>query len=114
RRGRIIATASIITEVADFGGNCFSVCAASKGGIIAMMRPLAAEAASLTAVSIPGEAATLPAQATAKAAREVGFEAAEAESVTAALEAIIAREPHARVLICGSLYLAGSVLRESV
>ena len=82
--------------------------------IAGYLRPLAAEAASLTAVSIPGEAATLPAQATAKAAREVGFEAAEAESVTAALEAIIAREPHARVLICGSLYLAGSVLRESV
>jgi len=82
--------------------------------IAGYLRPLAAEAASLTAVSIPGEAATLPAQATAKAAREVGFEAAEAESVPAALEAIIAREPHARVLICGSLYLAGSVLRESV
>ena len=82
--------------------------------IAGYLRPLAAEAASLTAVSIPGEAATLPAQATAKAAREVGFEAAEAESVTAALEAIIACEPHARVLICGSLYLAGSVLRESV
>ena len=82
--------------------------------IAGYLRPLAAEAASLTAVSIPGEAATLPAQATADAAREVGFETAEAESVTAALEAIIAREPHARVLICGSLYLAGSVLRESV
>lgn len=82
--------------------------------IAGYLRPLAAEAASLTAVSIPGEAATLPAQATAEAAREVGFEAAEAGSVTAALEAIIAREPHARVLICGSLYLAGSVLRESV
>lgn len=82
--------------------------------IAGYLRPLAAEAASLTAVSIPGEAATLPAQATAKAAREVGFEAAEAGNVSAALEAIIAREPHARVLICGSLYLAGSVLRESV
>lgn len=82
--------------------------------IAGYLRPLAAEATSLTAVSIPGEAATLPAQATADAAREVGFETAEAESVTAALEAIIAREPHARVLICGSLYLAGRVLRESV
>ena len=82
--------------------------------IAGYLRPLAAEAASLTAVSIPGEAATLPAQATAEAAREGGVETAEAASVTAALEAIIAREPHARVLICGSLYLAGSVLRESV
>ncbi len=82
--------------------------------IAGYLRPLAAEAASLTAVSIPGEAATLPAEATAKAARDVGFETAEAENVTAALKAIIAREPHARVLICGSLYLAGSVLRENV
>ena len=82
--------------------------------IAGYLRPLAAEAASLTAVSIPGEAATLPAEATANAARDVGFETAEAENVTAALKAIIAREPHARVLICGSLYLAGSVLRENV
>ena len=42
RQGRIIATGSCITEVADFGGNCYSVCAASKGGIIAMLRPMAA------------------------------------------------------------------------
>jgi dihydrofolate synthase / folylpolyglutamate synthase len=82
--------------------------------IAGYLRPLAAEAASLTAVSIPGEAATLPAEATAKVARDVGIEAGEAENVTAALKAIIARGPHARVLICGSLYLAGSVLRENV
>lgn len=82
--------------------------------IAGYLRPLAAEAASLTAVSIPGEAATLPAEATAKVARDVGIEAGEAENVTAALKAIIARDPHARVLICGSLYLAGSVLRENV
>lgn len=60
-RGRVIATASIITEVADFGGNRFSVCAASKGGIIAMLRPLAAEVArhgvTVNAVS-PGYIAT--------------------------------------------------------
>ncbi|UWR33400.1 bifunctional folylpolyglutamate synthase/dihydrofolate synthase [Sulfitobacter sp. W027] len=82
--------------------------------IAGYLRPLAAEAASLTAVSIPGEAATLPAEATAKVAHDVGIEAGEAENVTAALKAIIARDPHARVLICGSLYLAGSVLRENV
>ena len=43
--GRIIATASIINEVADFGGNAYSVCAAAKGGIVSMLRPLAAEVA---------------------------------------------------------------------
>lgn len=45
RSGRIIATGSCITEVADFGGNHFSVCAAAKGGITAMLRPIAAEVA---------------------------------------------------------------------
>ena len=75
--------------------------------------PLAAEAASLTAVSIPGEAATLPAQATAEAAREVGFEAGTASDVAAALDAILTADPEARVLICGSLYLAGNILREN-
>lgn len=39
--GRIIATGSIINEVADFGGNKYSVCAASKGGIHGMLRPIA-------------------------------------------------------------------------
>jgi NAD(P)-dependent dehydrogenase (short-subunit alcohol dehydrogenase family) len=61
RQGRIIATGSCITEVADFGGNCYSVCAASKGGIIAMLRPMAAEVArhgiTVNAVS-PGYIAT--------------------------------------------------------
>ena len=59
--GRIIATGSCINEVADFGGNKYSVCTASKGGIIMMLRPMAAEVAKLgitiNAVS-PGYIAT--------------------------------------------------------
>src|SRR5262249_56734980 len=43
KQGRIIATGSCITEVADFGGNYYSICTASKGGITAMLRPIAAE-----------------------------------------------------------------------
>ncbi len=77
------------------------------------LRPLAAQAASLTAVTIPGEANTLPAEATAEAARQAGLATSTAPSVKAALAAIISAEPHARVLICGSLYLAGHVLREN-
>ncbi|WOI32718.1 folylpolyglutamate synthase/dihydrofolate synthase family protein [Tritonibacter scottomollicae] len=77
------------------------------------MRPLAAQADSLTAVSIPGEAATLSAADTAAAAASVGLAAQEAESVAAALDAILARDPDCRVLICGSLYLAGNILREN-
>ncbi len=59
--GRIIATGSCINEVADFGENHFSVCAASKGGIVAMLHPIAAEVArhgiTVNAVS-PGYTAT--------------------------------------------------------
>jgi NAD(P)-dependent dehydrogenase (short-subunit alcohol dehydrogenase family) len=43
--GRIIATGSIINEVADFGGNKYAVCTASKGGIHSMLHPIAAEMA---------------------------------------------------------------------
>jgi dihydrofolate synthase / folylpolyglutamate synthase len=77
------------------------------------LRPLARVAASLTAVSIPGEANTLPAAATAKAAAAAGLPAQTADTVRDALRRITAKEPQARVLICGSLYLAGAVLREN-
>ena len=77
------------------------------------LAPLAAQAASLTAVSIPGEANTLPAEETAEAARAVGMKAGTAESVLEALVAISRKAPEARVLICGSLYLAGRVLQEN-
>ncbi|MGR3634689.1 MAG: bifunctional folylpolyglutamate synthase/dihydrofolate synthase [Shimia sp.] len=77
------------------------------------MAPLAAQAEALHAVSIPGEAATLSAAETAAAARAAGLAAQEADSVEAALTAIVAQNPNARVLICGSLYLAGHVLRSN-
>lgn len=77
------------------------------------LRPLAAHATTLHAISIPGEAATLPAADTARAARAAGMEAIEAPDVATALADIVSRDPHARVLICGSLYLAGVVLREN-
>ena len=77
------------------------------------MRPMAPHLASLHAVSIPGEKNTLPAEATASAAREAGIAAHEAVSVTDALRSIAETDPRARVLICGSLYLAGSILREN-
>jgi NAD(P)-dependent dehydrogenase (short-subunit alcohol dehydrogenase family) len=59
--GRVIATGSIISEVADFGGNKYSVCTASKGGILNMMHPIAAEMAryGITVNSVsPGYIAT--------------------------------------------------------
>ncbi|MEM6371176.1 MAG: folylpolyglutamate synthase/dihydrofolate synthase family protein [Pseudomonadota bacterium] len=77
------------------------------------LAPLAEVTDGFTAVSIPGEAATLPAEDTALAAGDVGITAEIAQDVTSALSAILAHAPQARVLICGSLYLAGAVLREN-
>lgn len=79
--------------------------------IAGYLRPLADVADSLTAVSIPGEANTLPASVTAKCASENGMKAMEAGSLQDALAAIVSLAPHARILICGSLYLAGHALR---
>jgi dihydrofolate synthase/folylpolyglutamate synthase len=77
------------------------------------MRPLAPQVTRLHAVSIPGEKNTLPAEATRDAALTAGIDATTAASVADALAAITATDPHTRILICGSLYLAGSILREN-
>ncbi|MFN3606769.1 MAG: bifunctional folylpolyglutamate synthase/dihydrofolate synthase, partial [Cypionkella sp.] len=77
------------------------------------MQPLAGHAKTLHAVSIPNEVNTLPAADTAQAARAAGIDARIAPSVAEALADIAAASPHARVLICGSLYLAGAILREN-
>ncbi|APZ52372.1 bifunctional folylpolyglutamate synthase/dihydrofolate synthase [Salipiger abyssi] len=77
------------------------------------LRPLATQAQGLTAVSIPGEANTLPAEETARIATSVGMQVDTAETVAEALARIAGADPSARVLICGSLYLAGNILREN-
>ncbi|GAB1477507.1 folylpolyglutamate synthase/dihydrofolate synthase family protein [Paracoccaceae bacterium] len=77
------------------------------------MQPLAGHVTRLHAVSIPGEKNTLPAETTRDAALSVGIPAEAARSVADALAAIAAQTPGARVLICGSLYLAGAILREN-
>ncbi|MEQ8257792.1 MAG: folylpolyglutamate synthase/dihydrofolate synthase family protein [Roseovarius confluentis] len=77
------------------------------------LSPLAGVAQSLTAISIPGEANTLPADATATAAANVGLSSGTAANARAAIEDIAAKDPTARILICGSLYLAGAILREN-
>ena len=81
--------------------------------IAGYLRPLAKVAQSLTGVSIPGEVNTIPAAETAAQAAAVGLIAATAETVIEAVTQIVTQEPQARILICGSLYLAGHVLREN-
>ncbi len=81
--------------------------------IAGYLKPLVSQVETFQGVSIPGEAATLPASETVAAAREVGFQATEAVDVASAVATIVASHPRARILICGSLYLAGNVLREN-
>lgn len=77
------------------------------------LRPLAPLARDLRGVSIPGETATLSAEATVAAARTAGHDARPAVGVAEAVAEIAVRAPGTRILVCGSLYLAGRVLREN-
>ena len=80
--------------------------------VLGYLRPLAPHAASLSAVAVPDTEATLPAEATARAARAAGISAGTAADPSQAL-ARIPLDEGTRILICGSLYLAGFVLREN-
>ncbi len=65
-------------------------------------------------VTIPGEQASFRAEETAAIATKAGLKAEAAEGVESAAAAIVARESRpARILICGSLYLAGRILSEN-
>jgi len=77
------------------------------------LAPFAAQARSLGAVAIPGEINSLSAEDSAAAARAVGLDATAHPGLAAAVAAAAARPGASRVLICGSLYLAGVVLREN-
>ncbi len=77
------------------------------------LEPLASVAETLTGVSIPNEINTIPAERTAQEAKNIGMKTAIADSVEDAILAIQSKSPRARILICGSLYLAGHVLREN-
>lgn len=77
------------------------------------LAPLAPYTKALAAVTIPGEENPLPAEAIAAAARSVGMNAATAASVDAALADFKAGSPAGRVMICGSLHFAGTVLAEN-
>ena len=77
------------------------------------MRTVADEVDRLYSVEIPGETATLSAEETVAKAHAAGLEAEASESVEAAIRIIVDTNPAARIVICGSLYLAGNVLREN-
>ena len=82
---------------------------------VGFLAPLAALAADAACVSIPGEEATLSADETAAAAHTAGLAATTTDGVEAALAGIVGDGTGgpARVLICGSIYLAGTVLADN-
>ena len=75
------------------------------------LRPLAACAASLTAITIPNEAHARPAEAVAAAGQACGIPSGTAAGVEEAVLDLASDPKPKLVLICGSLYLAGQVLR---
>lgn len=75
--------------------------------------PLVPHIAGLTAVTITGEDAALPADDVVGAAKRAGIDADTAEDFRAAVNAIPGKYPRpGRILIGGSLYLAGQVLQD--
>lgn len=94
--------------------NTYAICGMlNTKDIGGFLGPLAPHIKTLHAVSIPGEAATLTADVTRDHALAAGINAISAADAQSALAQIITTDPTARVLICGSLYLAGNILREN-
>ena len=78
------------------------------------LAPLQPYAQVIRTVTIPEEANSVPGDRLAAIAQDVGFsDAASVDSVSEALRDFADRAMGARVLICGSLYLAGRVLSEN-
>jgi dihydrofolate synthase/folylpolyglutamate synthase len=69
----------------------------------------------MIAVPVPGADKSLSAEAVADCARQIGLSATSRDNLTEALEAArkLDLDPPPRILITGSLYLAGEVLREN-
>ena len=81
---------------------------------IAFLKPLAPFPQDLRAVRIEGDHASLPAEEAAAAACPARIEAGTANNLGTAADRIVATSTGpSRVLICGSLYLAGVVLAQN-
>jgi len=83
----------------------------STKDVAGFLGPLASEITSLHAISIPDQAATIAPEDLAREAAKLGINATTAPDIWSAITAIKQQSSQpGRVLICGSLYLAGSVL----
>jgi dihydrofolate synthase/folylpolyglutamate synthase len=91
---------------------CGTLTTKDTAGFLAHFKGLAQET---LAVPISGEHAGRPAEEVAAIAREVGLNSAASDNVASALRFLAARawETPPRILIAGSLYLAGAVFAEN-
>jgi dihydrofolate synthase / folylpolyglutamate synthase len=76
---------------------------------VAFLKSLAPKVASVVTIAVPGEPTTRSSENAAEAARQNGIVAEPAADIVAAIKKASSGEP-GRILICGSLYLAGHVL----
>lgn len=80
----------------------------------AVLRPIARYVRASRSIRIPGEEASLSAEEAAKAARTAHLRAEPAHDLDTAIRAFVEEDSApARILICGSLYLVGSILAEN-
>jgi len=79
-------------------------------GFLDPLRPLVRR---MAGVAIPGEPHAVAAADLAEMALALGIDAAPAPDAVAAVAALTARPGAARILICGSLYLAGTILADN-
>jgi dihydrofolate synthase/folylpolyglutamate synthase len=77
------------------------------GDFIANFKGMADE---VIAITIPDEINAIPAEELARVAEAEGLKASTAASISKAVEQACSLHPAPRILICGSLYLAGHVL----
>jgi len=79
--------------------------------LAAFLRPVAPTVRALASVAIPGEEASLSAAEAAQAARDLLLRVIPSKDVAAAVRSLVeGAEAPGRILICGSLYLAGVIL----
>jgi dihydrofolate synthase/folylpolyglutamate synthase len=80
----------------------------------AFLAPLADYTMSARCVAIAGEPASQTAEQLVSAARSASIQAMPAKNLEQAIDDIVAADPApGRILICGSLYLAGAVLAQN-
>jgi dihydrofolate synthase/folylpolyglutamate synthase len=104
---------SVIAKILENGAPVHVIIGMLKNkDALGFLTPFASKIATLTAVPIPGHEHHLPTALCDVALSELHITNAQpADDIVAALKRVAGQQAPANVLICGSLYLAGEVLR---